>query len=582
MQPTEGDVSYACVSLLVDEFARAGLVDACVAPGSRSTPLVLAIERHPAIDLHVHLDERSAAFFALGLAKAIGRPAAIACTSGTAAANCLPAIVEACHARVPLLVLTADRPPELRATGANQTIDQVKMFGDFVRMFVEAGTPEARPGAARYWRSLGARCVAAALGLPAGPVHVNLPFREPLVPTGAAVELGPETGGRAGGAPWERVAAPVLAPSESDVADLAALISSTERGVIVAGVLDEDPVSVEELAAAAGWPLIAEPASGLRLPGALAAASHLLADEDFAASHRPDTVLQFGAAPTGRQTLTFLGAARDLIVVDPKGLSPDPARHATTTIRCDAEKLAGAVLDRLGTPRRSAWLEEWQEIDARCRGVIDDVLDSFEQPFEGRVARDLYALLDSSATLVVASSMPVRDLEAFAKPREGVRVMQNRGASGIDGFVSTVLGVAATGTPTCALTGDLSLLHDVGALLWGARRAHGVVMVVVNNDGGGLFDFLPQKAIPEHERLFVTPHGLDLAAIARAAGAAHERVETPSAFSATVVGALGAEGVTIVEVPIDRTKARAYRKAVHAAVRDAIEARVRDRGSVLS
>jgi 2-succinyl-5-enolpyruvyl-6-hydroxy-3-cyclohexene-1-carboxylate synthase len=545
---------------------------------------MLALERHPAVDLHVHLDERSAAFFALGLAKATGRPAAVACTSGTAAANFFPAIVEAFHARVSLLVLTADRPPELRATGANQTIDQVKMFGDFVRMFVEAGIPGARPDAARYWRSLGARCVAAALGPPAGPVHVNLPFREPLVPTGAAVELGPETGGRADGAPWERVSTPVLVPSERDVKNLAALVNATERGAIVAGELDGGRGSIAELGGAAGWPLIAEPASGLRRPGALAAASHLLANENFATSHRPDVVLQFGAAPTGRQTLAFVGAALDLIVVAPSEVSPDPARHASTTIRCGADEVAGAVLDHLGTRGRTAWLEEWQEVDARCRVAIDDVLDSFDQPFEGRVASDLYALLDSSATLVVASSMPVRDIEAFAEPREGVRVLQNRGASGIDGFLSTVLGVAATGAPTCALMGDLSLLHDVGALLWGARRARGVVIVVVNNDGGGIFDFLPQKALPEHERLFVTPHGLDLAAIASAAGAGHERVETPSAFSSTVVGALGADGVTLVEVPIDRAQARSYREAVRTAVRDAIEtkARVRVRGSVPS
>ena len=568
--PSHGDVAYACVSLLVDELARAGLAGACLAPGSRSTPIALALARHPDVNLHVQLDERSAGFFALGLAKAERLPAVVACTSGTAVANLLPPIVEAAHARAPLVVMTADRPPELRATGANQTIDQIKIFGDHVRTFVEAGTPEARAGAARYWRSLGARIAAHAIGPPAGPVHVNLAFREPLVPMDAAVELGPDRGGRANGAPWERISISPLVPSERDVEELAVLIGATERGVVVAGALDHRPDFVLDLAERAGWPVIAEPASGLREPGVMAAAQHLLSDEDFATTHRPEVVLQVGAAPTSRGGLAFVASADELVVVDPDGLMPDPARHAARTIRADPSALARGVLDRLRAGRASVWLEDWLEMDARARAAIDEFLDAIEEPFEGRVARDLHAALPAIATLVVASSMPVRDLDAFAAPREGVRVLQNRGASGIDGFLSTVLGVEATGVPTCALAGDLSFLHDIGALLWGARRARRAVIVVVDNDGGSIFDFLPQRALPEHEHLFVTPHGLELAAVARAARARHTRITRPSELSQTVTRAVQDEGLVVVEVPIDRARARTHRQALRASVHDAI------------
>jgi 2-succinyl-5-enolpyruvyl-6-hydroxy-3-cyclohexene-1-carboxylate synthase len=436
---TAGDVAFACVSLLVDELVRAGLCGACIAPGSRSTPIALAFARHPLIDVEVHLDERSAAFFALGMAKATGRPAAVVCTSGTAVANLLPAIVEASHAAVPVIALTADRPPELHGIGANQTIDQIKIFGSFVRRFVEAGVPEAHPEAARYWRSLGARAAAWAAGPPAGPVHINLAFREPLTPTGAQVDLGPS------GEMWERASSFAPAPSDEGAQELAALIRGVERG------------------------------------------------------------------------------------------------------------------------KYSPRLE-----DPSARAAVDVLIDSWDEPFEGRVARDLYAALPQGAVLVVSSSMPVRDLVAFAVPRQGVRVLSNRGASGIDGFVSTVLGVAAAGSPTYALAGDLSLLHDAGALLWNARRARHAVFVVVNNNGGGIFDLLAQASLPEHEQLFVTPHNLDLAKLAAAAGAFHQRVQRAQDFLPALARADSQEGSSIIEVSIDRAQAVAARQAIRQTVAEVL------------
>lgn len=573
-----GDVALACASLLVDELARTGVEHACLSPGSRSTAIALALARHPAVRVHVHLDERASGFFAVGLAKATGRPVAVACTSGTAAANFLPAVVEAAQSRVPLIVLTADRPPELRGVGANQTIDQIELYGSAVRLFVDAEVPMERDGAAEYWRSLAARAMESAAGPPPGPVHVNLPFREPLAPVGGMVDLG------AGHAALARARPPVAwvpgaqgwapaagMPGGSDVVKLAAEIGAVERGVIVAGSLREDAAPVLDLSRAAGWPLIADPTSGLRRPGcALAAGQQLLADPEFSARHAPEVVLQVGAAPTARAALAFVASAKRLVIVDPDRLVADPARHASCTIEADPASLARALLARLDRRVSSAWFESWSAADRIARRATDELLDSWDEPFEGRVARDLAAAIPDGGSLVVASSMPVRDLDAFMRPRDGLRVLANRGASGIDGFVSTALGVAASGAPTYALCGDLSLLHDAGSLLWSAGRGLDAVLVVPNNDGGAVFSFLPQRELPEHQALFVTPHGLDLDRLADAAGAAYERVGRAGELIPAIECGAAAGGVWLVEVPSGRELNLARHEEVAAAVAAAL------------
>jgi 2-succinyl-5-enolpyruvyl-6-hydroxy-3-cyclohexene-1-carboxylate synthase len=570
---TEGDVALALVSLLVDELARSGVTDACVSPGSRSTPVALALARHGGVRVHVHVDERSSAFFAQGLAKATGRPVAVACTSGTAVANLFPAVVEAAHAGVPLILLTADRPPELRDTRANQTIDQTGLFGRFVRWFADAGVPVVVPAAAEYWRSLGSRAVASGIGPPAGPVHLNLPFREPLVPTGAAVDLGPHAEGRTDGRPWETATGSTPALRDEDVEWMAALIASTERGVILAGELPPsvDGATVQALATAAGWPLLAEPHSGLRRPkAALQAGQHLLANEAFHTVNRPDLVLQLGAPPTSRVGQTLAFETGRLIVAGADADRADPSRTATDAIRCDPGLLAASVAAGLSARRTGRWLELWGEADDAAARAVNDLLDGWDEPFEGRVAREVAAWATDGSALVVGSSMPIRDLDAYMAPREGLRVIGNRGASGIDGFVSTVLGVATTGIPTVALAGDLSLVHDVGALLWGARRGANAVMVVVNNDGGGVFDLLPQAGLPELDELFVTPHQMDIRAVSSAAGAGYARVERAGDLGPALDGAASAGGVWIVEVSIDRALAVRRRAEVREAVRKAL------------
>ena len=564
----EGDVALACMQALVDELACHGLEHACVSPGSRSTPIALALWRHPRVNVHVHLDERSSAFFALGLSKATGRPVAVACTSGTAAANLFPAVVEASMSRVPLILLTADRPPEFRGVGANQAIDQLHLFGRYVKRFVDAEVPGDRPDLA-HRRSLAAEAIRDAMEGAPGPVHLNLPFREPLVPS-EEEEVVPAADPRPASVAWRP---PLRKPRPDEVASLAEEIGGTERGVILAGSLRLDAWPILDLARSAGWPLIAEPTSGVRAPGALTAGQFLLADPGFTSSHVPDVVLQFGAAPTSRAGLSFAGGAKELVIVDPDGLVADPARHASRTIRADPAMLGTAVGERLPVRDETPWLREWRDADAPARRAVDELLDSWDEPFEGRVARDLAACLPDGSTLVVGSSMPVRDLDLFMLPRSGLRVLGNRGASGIDGFVSTVLGVAAAGSPTVTLCGDLTLLHDVGSLLWSAKRGHDTVFVVPNNAGGVIFSFLPQRSLPELDDLFVTPHGLDVAKVADAAGAPYLLVDRAADLGPAVEKASDAGGVWIVEVPSDRDLNVARHAEVNAAVARALEDR---------
>lgn len=560
---TEGDVALACARVFVGHLGDLGMTDATISPGSRSTPIALALARDERIRLHVHLDERSSAFFALGLAKASGRPVAVATTSGTAAAELFPAVVEASMSRVPLIALTADRPPQLRGVGANQTIDQLELFGRYVRRFTDAPVPAEGPDAARTWMLLADDVYRTACR--PGPVHVNLPFREPLVPGGDAARFG------SAGLDLPGVSVGEGPSAEEDVTPFVDGIAGVGRGVAYLGGLRSPSPFVLDLAERLGWPVIAEPTSGLRIPGTLAAAQFLLSNESFLEAHAPELVVQFGAAPTSRAGLELVGASRRLVIVDPDDLVADPHRRAERRFVVHAGQLAYGALERLEEGRSMrAWTEEWMSADTRARRAVDATIDAWGEPFEGRVARDLAASLPTGSTLVVGSSMPVRDLDAYMLPRDGLRVIANRGASGIDGFVSTAFGVSATGVPTTALCGDLTLLHDVGSLLWSARRGHDCVFVVPNNDGGVIFSFLTQRELPEFRDLFTTPHGLDLGAICDAAGAGHARIEWAGDLVPAVERAREAGGVHVIEVPTDPDVNVRRHAEVHAAVADAL------------
>ncbi len=602
--------STAFAATLVDELMRCGLREVVLAPGSRSAPLAIALWEAsngavpgapsreaaggrppgPALRLHVRLDERSAAFLALGLAKASGRPAAVVCTSGSAAANFHPAVIEADESGVPLLVLTADRPPELRGTGANQTIDQLKLYGGAVRWFAEAGVPEARPGMNAYWRSMACRAWAAASGADGGfpgPVHLNLPLRDPLVPglpdaatpagragNGAGPGGWPEPlAGRPGGGPWTRWAGadqprPPGHPDGPGTLDL----PWTERGVIVAGDGAAGPSGLLRLAAAAGWPVLAEPSSGARQGRhALGAYQYLLEHPAFLAAHRPDLVISAGRPGLSRGQTAFLrqtaaDGARQVVLAQGPGRWADPARTATDVAA--AVRLAGAPAVPAG-----GWLDRWQEADAAARGAVDAVLDAGGGLTEPRLARDLGAALPDGALLWAASSLPIRDLDRHLAPRDGLRVLASRGASGIDGLISSAAGAALAhqasgGGPAAALLGDLAFLHDAPGLFAGPEEAcPDLVLVVANNDGGGIFSALEQAAVPApFERVFGTPHGARLAGLAAAAGIGHTVVER----AADLPGALKGDGIRIVEVAADRAAGTALRRRLAEAAAAAI------------
>lgn len=559
---SEAERSFAAAWWVVDDLVRFGMEHACLSPGSRSTPLALALGRHPHVRVHVHLDERSSAFFALGIAKATGRPVAVACTSGTAAAELLPAVVEAWMSRATLVLLTADRPPELRGVGANQTIDQLGLFGSYVRTSLDAPAPGDETDEA-VWHDLLLEVTRAAMGPPPGPVHLNLPFREPLVPGRVALPASPPSG--------TEFSISVV-PEPEELAALERELASTARGVILAGSMRESPPTLPELAERIGWPLVAEPTSNLRVPGALSAGQFLVADARFVASHVPEVVVQFGAAPTSRAGLELVRRAHRLVIVDQDQLVADPHRKAAWTVRAEPASFVPELLEGLDRATDTPWLRAWRDADRVARAAVDALIDGWDEPFEGRIARDVAASTPTGSTLVVGSSMPVRDLDAYMAPREGLRVLANRGASGIDGFVSSALGVAAVGRRTVALCGDLTFLHDVGSLLWSARRGPECVFVVPNNDGGVIFSFLPQRELPELEQLFTTPHGLDLAGICAAAGAGYAAVDRAADLVPALERARAAGGVRVVEVPIDREANVRRHAEVHAAVAAALAA----------
>jgi 2-succinyl-5-enolpyruvyl-6-hydroxy-3-cyclohexene-1-carboxylate synthase len=585
--------STAFATVLVDELVRCGLREAVIAPGSRSAPLAMALHAAATggrLRLHVRIDERSASFLALGLAKASGRPAAVVCTSGTAAAHLHAAVIEADEAGVPLLVLTADRPPELRGTGANQTIDQIKLYGSAVRWFCEAGVPEDRPGQAGYWRSLAdhawAQSAGSAGGYP-GPVHLNLPFRDPLVPElpdarllagepgsgelGAAelawaVISASAPGGRPADLPWTRVAV----PAELGLPELQ--LDWTERGLVVAGDGTADPAALVRLAARARWPLLAEPSSGARHGAtALSSYQYLLDAPGFLADRQPDVIVSAGRPGLTRGQLALLrdagGAARHVVLLQGPDRWSDPARTASD--------VAGRLVVRGGPARRerTGWLDSWLAADAAVRHAADRVLDAEASLSEPQLARDLAAALPPGALLWAASSMPARDLDRHMAVRSDVRVLASRGASGIDGLVSAAIGAALAhqadgGGPAVALLGDLALLHDAPGLVLGpAEPRPDLCVVVVNNDGGGIFSTLEQAAFPESfERLFGTPHGADLGALAAAAGLPYQRLESAADLPAAVTGT----GLRMVEVRTDRSEGAKLRAAISQACATAL------------
>ncbi|MBW3574745.1 MAG: 2-succinyl-5-enolpyruvyl-6-hydroxy-3-cyclohexene-1-carboxylic-acid synthase [Actinobacteria bacterium] len=555
-------VQATFAATVVDEWARAGVRHAVVAPGSRSAPLALALAADDRLHVHVRLDERSAGFLALGIAKASGLPAVVLTTSGTAAVELHPAVVEASHAGVPLVVCTADRPPELQGVGAPQSIDQTHLYGRAVRWFCQPGPAES--AAAPTWRSTASRAVAEALGPPPGPVHLNVAFREPLV-----ADAGPLPPGRAEGAPWHRRAE--VDHPVGDGLDAVAELVGGRRGLVVAGAGAGDPAAVHELAAALAWPVLADPSSGARLPrpATVAAFDAVLRHRPFAEHHRPEVVVRLGAPPASRVLAEWLaGAGATEVLVDPDRSWLDPGRGAALSVVaapgpwCRALAAAGAV------PADPAWSQSWAGAEAAAQLAIGGALERHPGLSEPGTARVLSEALAPGSTLVVSSSMPVRDLEWYGASRTGLRVLANRGANGIDGVVSTAAGVAiATAGPTALLVGDLAFLYDVNGLLGLAASGLDLTMVVVDNAGGGIFSLLPQAELlaPERfEQLFGTPQGVDVAAVAGAYGIPATAVGHADDLRTALAQRGG--GVRALVVRTDRSANAELHRRIHAEV----------------
>jgi 2-succinyl-5-enolpyruvyl-6-hydroxy-3-cyclohexene-1-carboxylate synthase len=514
--------TYAPLQAFVDELVRCGMRHAITCPGSRNAPLVLTLAAQDGIEAVSVIDERSAGFFALGMAKATGRPVAIACTSGTAAANLHPAVAEAFEARVPLLVLTADRPPELREVGAGQSIDQIGLYGSAAKWFVEVGTHEPGRDTAVHHRALACRAYWTAAGGRPGPVHLNFPLREPLAPSPEQLDAA-HWEGRPYGRPWTELREHASAPHASDVHDLAARIATTPRGVIVCGPAAETGIAepAARLAAECGWPLLAEPTSGVRCgehdrSHVVAHYDVLLRAGDFAARHAPGLVLRVGDMPTSKPLREWVAAAPQ-VAIDPHAAWHEPTRRAELLLQAAAvpalDALAAAVEMR-SAERDAGWLASWREADARVPTALAQSPDAFEP----RVLAALEPELPDGAIVWLSSSMPVRDVEAcFPQSPKRLRFLANRGANGIDGVVSSAAGAAlATGAPTWLLTGELALLHDAGGMLAARRAGAEVTVVCLDNGGGGIFDFLPVAEHAEaeaYERHIATPAGVDLEAL---------------------------------------------------------------------
>ena len=606
--------------VLLDELARAGVGEVVLAPGYRSTPLVMAAAADARLRIFTHLDERSAAFFALGLGKRAGRPVAVITTSGTAVANLLPAVVEASFSEAPLLLLTADRPHRLRGADANQAIDQTGIFGHHVRDFVEAAPPEAEEEALVHLRMVAVRAVASSVGRPAGPVHVNLPFAKPLtpnlvpgdIPDGFATAHPLAARGRSEAAPLTRIAVRRPTPPPDEVARLVARVREVERGLIVAGPSAEperDGPAAKALAAATGYPLLADALSGARFgeaDGALRVGGYDLFLKHAPAREalRPDLILRLGASPTSTNLLALLGeAGGEQWVIDGGDRWKDHLNVASDYLRADVAAFSGALcaelesgsgaagggvaptppgpgeasarsgpkaanVEHVGAGREPG--DDWPGLWRRAQQAAARAIGGGSEGglFEGAVCAEVVCAASSGSTIFVSSSMPVRDLDAFAFPcRKPLLVFGNRGASGIDGILSSASGVAAGGeAPVLAIVGDVAFIHDMNGLL-SARDHAEVIFVLVNNDGGGIFHFLPIRNFePAFTRHFATPHGLDFAHAAALYGLPHERVRTRAQLVSALERGIAAGGSRIIEVATDRERNRRRRQAVYEAV----------------
>jgi 2-succinyl-5-enolpyruvyl-6-hydroxy-3-cyclohexene-1-carboxylate synthase len=567
-------------TIVAEELYRSGVRTICASPGSRSAPLITAFAAHPDLEVLVHIDERSGSFFALGNAKQNALPVALLCTSGTAAANYYPAVIEAFYSGIPLAILTADRPPALRSCGAGQTIDQIELYGNFVRFFFEVGVPGVSEFQLRHLRSLVSHSVAVATGattLPAGPVHLNFAFADPLAPIPVPNDV-PEDLARSSPIAWhgrdvgaynQVITGKTVLATEA-IAAIANQIANHPKGVIVVGVYNA-PVgftdAVQRLAQVTGYPFLVE-ATGCDRQGALGRYDCFLRSRKFASQYAPELIIRFGAMPTSKAYLLWLEQhVQCQQIVVGNGDNSDPTHGLTQFVHADATIFCEQISDYLNLNALPGWQDkQWQSSFERAEAIAADTIDSFLKSvdvlFEGKVYAELGKWLPDDVCIYVASSMPIRDLDTFLQPQQRLSVLANRGANGIDGMVSSALGAAwRSEQPVILICGDLAFYHDLNGLMAAKQFQINLTIILLNNDGGGIFELLPISNFePPFEQYFATPHGLDFAPVVTAYGCSHALVRDWQHFQQLVLASLTQPGTQVIEIQSDRKRDKRLRQ----------------------
>ncbi|WP_404459197.1 2-succinyl-5-enolpyruvyl-6-hydroxy-3-cyclohexene-1-carboxylic-acid synthase [Sutcliffiella horikoshii] len=558
------DMTYY-LAAFVDELVKSGLEDAVISPGSRSTPIALLLAEHPAVNSTVLIDERSAAFYALGLAKTKGKPVVILCTSGTAATNYYPAIVEAYQSRIPLIVLTADRPHELRDVGAPQAIDQLKMYGDYVKWFVEMSLPEDTRSMIRYARTMAARAAGTSLSAPKGPVHLNFPLREPLIPDLEADEL------------WSKyiesnesiieVNVGEYSISDDQARFFAMLMSERKKGIIVCGEMAQSKVdafskAVTELSQTLQYPIFADPLSGLRTgthekDSIIEGYDAFLRSDDVKKNLEPEIIIRFGAMPVSKFLMQYISKSSNAIqvVVDGDGGWRDPTLQASYMVHAEETLFCHKVLESLTARDSFEWLDGIKSLNDVTKKILSEE-DNLSGMFEGRIISELQVMLPDSSAVFVGNSMPIRDVDTFLYTDDKkLTVLANRGANGIDGVVSTALAASKAYENLVLVIGDLSFYHDMNGLLAAKLLKLNVTIVLVNNNGGGIFSFLPQSKVEKHfEALFGTPTGMNFEHAVKLYEGDYMRAENWQEFQKAVTYSINNKGLKVIEVPTNRAE----------------------------
>ncbi|MFE8703298.1 2-succinyl-5-enolpyruvyl-6-hydroxy-3-cyclohexene-1-carboxylic-acid synthase [Cytobacillus sp. FJAT-54145] len=549
------------IAAFVAELVQSGVQDVVVSPGSRSTPMAMVMAQHPDLRLHIHVDERSAAFFALGMSKASGKPTAILCTSGTAAANYFPAIVEAYYSRVPLIVLTADRPHELRDVGAPQAIDQIHLYGKHVKWFVEMAPPEETNEMVRYARTVCARAASTSLSSPAGPVHLNFPFREPLIPDLENEDLF-NFHERLDG--YVQIEQGHLSLNQTVIEQMSGQLSSINNGIIICGQIDNDEFSeaVTELSTRLKFPILADPLSQLRSgnhdgSNIIDTYDTFLRNEDAKRIMKPDIIIRFGAVPVSKPLTIFLKENQDIrqIVVDGSEGWRDPSLIATQMVYCDEVQFCLAVSSTVESKASSEYLTKWLNLNKFTKEKLANV-SLIKDLSEAKLFSQLTELLPEESTLFVGNSMPIRDLDTFFHfNQKSIHVMANRGANGIDGIVSSALGAATKRQPLYLILGDLTFFHDLNGLIASKLYQININIILINNNGGGIFSFLPQSNHPNNfELLFGTPLDLTFEHAVNLYNGHYELITDWSHFTSSLMQNMEKDGLKVMEVPTNRDK----------------------------